>query len=131
MIITFKPYEYAGNKVYMRRVGNKIWEYFVIMRNELYTAHFISPPSWYRRFLKEPFTKKQTNVCLYMLKKMAETTIETVSANREDIGKKVADKIIAGKCIACGDTGIINKNTSVEEKCPICQKVNNNEPFND
>jgi hypothetical protein len=27
---------------------------------------------------------------------------------------------IENKCICCGDTKIINKGTSVEEKCPIC-----------
>lgn len=28
---------------------------------------------------------------------------------------------IEHKCIACFDTGIINKGTKVEEKCPVCE----------
>jgi rubrerythrin len=35
------------------------------------------------------------------------------------------DYSIQGKCIACYDTGVINKGTEVEEKCPICGGVQN------
>jgi rubrerythrin len=29
---------------------------------------------------------------------------------------------ISKRCIACYDTGIINKGTKVEEPCPICRE---------
>jgi len=33
---------------------------------------------------------------------------------------------IENKCVACFDTGIINKGTSVEEPCPICREETQN-----
>ena len=87
MIINFKKTEYRDCPLYFRRVGIDIWEYFTIIENELYTAHYILKPKWWKRHFKEPFNKKEMKACLYVIIKAAETTIDVVLKE-----KKINDK---------------------------------------
>jgi len=81
MIQTFKPKKYRKCPIYFRKVGIDMWEYFVIIKNELYTAHYILKPRWWKRYFKEPFSNKEKQACLFLVEKAAETTVDTILKN--------------------------------------------------
>ena len=90
-IKTFKKDEYRGCPVYYRNFG-KCFEYFTIINKELYTAHIKIKPYWITKILcmldiftrvdKSPYSKQQLKHILGALRKMAETTVDTVLSER-------------------------------------------------
>jgi len=85
-IKVFPTTYYRGCPIYRRKWFNKFWEYITVIGGEVYTAHYVIYPVWWRKLLYyDPFTKHQTRVCLHLLEKAAETTIEIILG--KEVGK--------------------------------------------
>ncbi len=55
---------------------NKVFEYLIIFKGELYTTHIVVTKRLIQGLLGKPFTKKQIEDTTKYLVKMAETTID-------------------------------------------------------
>lgn len=82
-ITTFEPQEYRGCKIYYRNFLTH-FEYFIIINKELYTAHITIKPLpisrllYWLEFSNLLYSKKTIAGTLGYLRKMAETTIDSV-----------------------------------------------------
>lgn len=68
-----KPIEYANCKIYVRNT-DELWEYFTIIKGELYTAYIIAKKKPFQR----NYTDKQIHDITQYMFALAETTIDTV-----------------------------------------------------
>jgi len=90
-IRTFKPEEYKKCKIYYRNFQDH-FEYFTIVKKELYTAHIKIRPYWITKILymldiftvvdKSPYSQEQLKHILGALRKMAESTIDYVLSKK-------------------------------------------------
>lgn len=93
-IINYKKVEYRGCPIYLRRIGT-MFEYFVIIRNELYSYYIEVNPERYMKFLhfvgvaKDLYTTKQKNANLIFVQKMAESVVDTI---KDGTGKRKSEK---------------------------------------
>jgi RNAse (barnase) inhibitor barstar len=80
-IITFKPEDYKGHPVYYRNFKDH-FEYFTIVRGELYTAHITVKPTLINMILcwigieKTNYSVQQQGKILKILRRLAETTVD-------------------------------------------------------
>lgn len=77
-IKTLQATEYRGYKVYIRNFSN-LFEYLVIIRGELYTAHIIIHRTLLQTIFGRPYTKKQLGDTVKYLKNVAEATVDAVT----------------------------------------------------
>lgn len=81
-VTTFEPVDHEGHPIYVRRLRDH-WEYFTIIKNQLYTAHMtVRPRLWDRvlcfiGFQKMPYSKDEVNKIVKMLQETAIVTIES------------------------------------------------------
>lgn len=68
--------------MYYRNFGND-FEYLAIINGELYAAHVTIVKEWWQILLGRDYTEKQLLDATNYLAKIAETTIDTVLANKE------------------------------------------------
>ena len=82
-IKVFKTETYRGCPIYFRNFYDN-FEYLTIIKNQLYTTHLRVFPDWHRSlahtfgFLRSPYSEKQLKDILTQLRKMGETTIDTI-----------------------------------------------------
>lgn len=88
MIKVFKTKEYRNCPIYFRQIGWGFWEYLIVLNNQIYTAHYIIRPKWWRCFLKETYRKKDVQAILTMITAAAEATIDTI---KDDKKRKQSD----------------------------------------
>ena len=70
---TIKVTEYKGKKIYIRNFG-EIFEYLVILKKELYTAHIVLN----KKFLQKEYSKLEFEKATEIIEKMAEATIDSI-----------------------------------------------------
>ena len=88
LIHTYPIQKYKGFKIYIRSIATKIWEYWVIIDGQPYTAHAIIKPSWWKRWFKEPYNYFETQGAIRLIRAMAETTIDTILNNKKNAKHK-------------------------------------------
>ena len=82
-ITNFKPDEYKNCPIYFRH-WHTHFEYLTIVKNEIYTAHVTIYPGMLRRLshflgiLPSAYSGGQLGAIVASLKRMAETTIDTI-----------------------------------------------------
>lgn len=77
-ITTLEATTYKGKHVYIRMFKN-MFEYLVIIDDQLYTTHMVVNKTPLQALLGRPYTKKQLEDITKYLKNMAEATIEHVT----------------------------------------------------
>ena len=82
-----KKIEYKNCPVYIQRL-DKVFQYLILFNNEIYSQYLEIKPSWYRRFLNEPFTKEQLENCARMAIEGAEITIDELLKKKHAKSKK-------------------------------------------
>jgi len=82
--IVFKPEIYNGCKIYFRQIGADHFEYLVVIRGEIYTAHLTITPTAINRLLylfkieQCEFSQQQYDKIIAILRRLARTTVETI-----------------------------------------------------
>jgi len=74
-IKVLKKIDYKGLPVYIRRI-DKLFEYLIIYKGNLFSHYLDIKPSWNRRFFKEKYTEKQLEDIIKVSIKSAEITID-------------------------------------------------------
>ena len=82
-IKVFKITYHKTCPIYIRQIGWSVWEYLTVIESEIFTAHYILYPKWYKFFLKEPYSKVEKEAILNMLTAAAQATIEIVQEKKE------------------------------------------------
>lgn len=77
-----KQQDYKKVPFFIRRIGN-VFEYLVVYKDNLYTHYFDIKPQWYRKFLKEPFTKQEIENIIGLAIAGAHTTIKILIKERK------------------------------------------------
>ena len=88
LIHTYAIHKFKGFEIFIRRIGIKVWEYWIVIDGKLYTAHVIIKPKWWRIWLRDPYTYYETRGSLNLLQKMSETTIDTVLNKKQNAKQK-------------------------------------------
>lgn len=76
-ITTYKPEEYRGCPVYIRRIGT-LFEYLTVVRGFIYTDNVEVKPKVGRRMLKDPYTSEEIQYAQKYLSAMAAATIDNL-----------------------------------------------------
>lgn len=82
-ITTFKQDKYRDCPVYYRNFLDH-FEYFAVIKGELYTVHFAVRPHWFTKILyklgieRSPYSEKHLTDIKKQLRRMAEATIDFV-----------------------------------------------------
>ena len=82
-IKTFKPENYRGCQIYFRNFSTH-FEYFVVIKNEIYTAHITITPTvinillYWARLMPTKYSDFQEGKILIILRRMAQTTVDTI-----------------------------------------------------
>lgn len=69
--------KYRNFNIVIRQIG-WMFEYLVPIHKHIYAANIIVKPKLTRRFLPEPYTTKEFEASIKVIRKMAEATIDTV-----------------------------------------------------
>ena len=67
--------DYKGLPIYVRRL-DRIFEFLIIHKGNLFSHYLDIKPKWYRRFFKEEYTKKELENILKASINGAKTTID-------------------------------------------------------
>ncbi len=87
-IQTFKIDKYKDCPIYYRNFLNH-FEYFVVIKDQLYTAHITITPHWITKLFyligieEMPYSQQQLKNILKQLRRLAETTIDFVLDKKE------------------------------------------------
>ena len=81
-IRTLKAVEYKGCNVYIRNFGTT-FEYLAVINGQLYTMHMTITKGLKERILGRDYTDAQLSKICQMLMVAAETTVETVLAQKQ------------------------------------------------
>lgn len=85
-INTFKVDRYRDCPIYYRNFGDH-FEYLTIINGELYTSHVSISPHWITEILyylgieKLPYSEQQLKNAIKVLRRLAETTINSILGN--------------------------------------------------
>lgn len=81
-IKTLQVAEYKGCKIYIRNF-NKVFEYIVVVGNEIYTTHIIATKRPLQALLRQDYTSKQLTDVVKYLMNTAEATIDFVTKKKK------------------------------------------------
>ncbi len=76
-IKVLKVIKYRNFNIVIRQIS-WMFEYLVPIHKQIYAANIIVKPKWYRRLLPEPYTFKEFEATINLVRKMAEATIDFV-----------------------------------------------------
>jgi hypothetical protein len=85
-IVTFTPEIYKKCRIYYRNFLD-IFEYFIILKGELYTSHIRITPDKTKDKNNDKYTTKEIVAIINQLRIMAETTIDFI-LDKKDKKKK-------------------------------------------
>jgi len=74
--------KYKGYPIYIRNFKN-VFEYLTVIKGQIYTAHIMVRPKWYRWFFGKPYSKKEIAGIVRYMQTLAETTIDTILSNKK------------------------------------------------
>jgi hypothetical protein len=86
-IVTFKPEEYRGCPVYIRRIGT-LFEYLAVVKGLIYSANVEIQPVPSRAKRKNPYTPKELQYAQKYLAAMAVATIDSLLDGTREPKKK-------------------------------------------
>jgi hypothetical protein len=81
-IVTYKPEEYRGCPVYIRRIGT-LFEYLTVVGGLIYAGNVEIRPNVGRRMLKDPYTPEEIQYAQKYLGAMAAATIDGLLDSRK------------------------------------------------
>ena len=79
-----KKIDYKGCPIYIRKIG-KLFEFLVFYNNELYSQYVDISPVWWRKFLKEKYTREQLDNIVKLLLISAQKTIDELRKKKAKI----------------------------------------------
>ncbi len=96
-IHTYKVDNYHNCPIYYRNFGH-CFEYLAVINNEIYTAHISVIPTVINRLLywfkieKSEYSRQQQEKIIAQLRKMAETTIDFILNEKDNIKDNISEK---------------------------------------